>query len=1068
MFLLLAFLGLSISTFAQDEIPDLKDNKGKEFWIMFPENLTTPSPELSLFITSEFATSGIISGPFTDIPFNVMPGEITTIPISLNAMVISEGAIEDKGIYISAEDEVTVYGLNQREFSTDAYLALPIDVLDTEYYIMSYNNFNRFFSSTNTSLLGIVATEDNTVVTITPADDTPSHSANAPFDITLNEGQTYQLQAQAGSLNDLTGTLVSADKPVAVFGGHVCADVPPTESFCDHLIEQMPPISTWGEMFATAPLATRLAGDIFRVLASTDNTQVTIEGNSGFNQSFSLNSGEFEEIDIPSDVYTTINANEPILVAQFSKGDESDPSLVNGDPFMLLIPALEQFQNTYTVSTPATGFDLNFINIVAPNSATGNITLDGSLIDASEFNSITGSSFSAAQIPVESGTHNLSSASPFGVSIYGFADDESYGYLGGQALGGVADVNEIILSIDPIIGQGNEYCFIATAQDEDGNPIESVRVDFIVSGANNLEDFVTTNAEGQAQFCYTPENTGTDNITASVGNVTATASVTIEERVPSSLTLDPEMITVEVGVEVCITGTVIDQFGDPLEGVEIFTEVDGELVGSGISDENGEVEYCFTPTETGLVNIVCYYEGGEEVTAEVTVEDDVELMPTTITLFPTNEILTQGEEFCITAQVLDQNDNPLAGYNVMFEITGVNEASGEMVSDENGEAVFCYTPINTGEDLVTASLGQVVNETPLTIEEADDAESEVVSFNLIDAENDVILQPLNDGDEIILANLPTQSLSIEALTDPDQVGSVTFMLSGPINQLHTENYVPYVIFGDNMGDFSGKLLPPGQYTLTAIPYEEANAEGAAGTPLEINFTIDVTDGLQVTDFDLYDASTDEKLLDLEDGSVINLGELDNNNLTMLINTLPDFVGSVKLELSGPISNMRIENTKPYAVFRNDDSNFFGREFVPGEYTLKATPYTENDAQGMTGTALEVNFSMVDEPLEVARKTSKSKKGQNSELLQDEMLKQEDHYIAYPVPFNDQLFIKTGTDASSLKITLYGLDGKAYPINVQQSHDDLELIFTEQMSAGLYMLTISSDNQLLKSMKVYKK
>lgn len=38
---------------AQSEIPD---NKGKEFWLMFNENV--PPYELSLFLTGDIATSG--------------------------------------------------------------------------------------------------------------------------------------------------------------------------------------------------------------------------------------------------------------------------------------------------------------------------------------------------------------------------------------------------------------------------------------------------------------------------------------------------------------------------------------------------------------------------------------------------------------------------------------------------------------------------------------------------------------------------------------------------------------------------------------------------------------------------------------------------------------------------------------------------------------------------------------------------------------------------------------------------------------------------------------------------
>ena len=58
---------------------------------------------------------------------------------------------------------------------------------------------------------------------------------------------------------------MSANKRVAVFSGSEWTSVG-SEQMGDHLVEQMPPTSTWGWDFITVPIATRTAGDIFRVL----------------------------------------------------------------------------------------------------------------------------------------------------------------------------------------------------------------------------------------------------------------------------------------------------------------------------------------------------------------------------------------------------------------------------------------------------------------------------------------------------------------------------------------------------------------------------------------------------------------------------------------------------------------------------------------------------------------------------------------------------------------------------------------------------------------------------------
>ena len=80
---------------------------------------------------------------------------------------------------------------------------------------------------------------------------------------------------QIRSSTDLTGTVVSANKPVAVFSGSEWTSVG-ADKMGDHLVEQMPPTPTWGWDFITVPIATRRAGDIFRVLGrSTSSSMLT-------------------------------------------------------------------------------------------------------------------------------------------------------------------------------------------------------------------------------------------------------------------------------------------------------------------------------------------------------------------------------------------------------------------------------------------------------------------------------------------------------------------------------------------------------------------------------------------------------------------------------------------------------------------------------------------------------------------------------------------------------------------------------------------------------------------------
>jgi hypothetical protein len=143
----------------------------------------------------------------------------------------------------------------------------------------------------NGTQFGVVATEDATTVTITPAVTTDGHAAGTPYSIDMDQGQTYQLRNTGPAPADLSGTLIQSSKPVAVFGSHQCANVPPGNVACDHIVKQLPPTTAWGMNFVSMRLASRTGGDTFRVLASEDATTVKLNGTSVA----TLNRGQLHE-----------------------------------------------------------------------------------------------------------------------------------------------------------------------------------------------------------------------------------------------------------------------------------------------------------------------------------------------------------------------------------------------------------------------------------------------------------------------------------------------------------------------------------------------------------------------------------------------------------------------------------------------------------------------------------------------------------------------------------------------------------------------------------------------------
>lgn len=497
---------------------------GTDFWLAFnrnfdedPNDIPPQFLDLQVFISSPDGASGTleIEGLGFSVPFSVAAGELITIDLPDEAMITTPDGTEDLGVHVVSDNLISVYGLNQRTFSTDAYLALPVSAWGSDYLVMSYVNS----PSATGSQFGIVANQDNTVVTITLT----GTLFNGPlegttYQVTLDEGEVYQGRSIGGS--DLTGTEITSTQPIGVFGSHFCATVPVGVTFCDHLTEMLPAEDAWGQSFVTVPFAERENGDVFRVLAAEDNTQVEINGSLVA----TLDRGEHYETILTQ--ASSIECSASALVAQFMQGNSADGDDFVGDPAMVLIPPREQFVGEYTVSTPAAGFETNHLNLVVDNNGLGSILLNGAPIAIEEFSPIAGTNFNSAQIPIDLGNYSLTSSTAFGVFVYGTNPDDSYAYPGGQIYSAVAEVNNLSLAPDNSEAPAfSELCFEATLLNADDEPIEGVRIDFVAEGANEASGFSFTDANGVATFCYSGENEGEDILTAFQGDLVEEVTV---------------------------------------------------------------------------------------------------------------------------------------------------------------------------------------------------------------------------------------------------------------------------------------------------------------------------------------------------------------------------------------------------------------------------------------------------------------------------------------------------------------------------------------------------------------
>lgn len=442
LLLLIAFSFLQESSFSQidsasenlEKYRKLKNPEGKEFWLCFQKNYkdskkssTSSELQLELFITGEkdAKVEIEIKGIEYSKNFFVPAGSVKNIKIPPAAQLKSDGVIEQLAVHIVSDVSISVYGLNRRFQTTDTYLGLPVKVLGKEYRAMCYS-----ISVGYTPQFAVVAAEDSTHVVITPTVNTVKHDEDEEFSLMLNKGEVYQVVAKNEKFSscDLTGSLIKANKKIAVFSGHQCAYVPRNIIACNHLVEQLPPIPSWGKHFYLGKLKPR-SNYTYRVLANEAQTKVFADSKLVK----ILNGGEFYEDIATKNIQLT--ASKPVLVAQYSQGFKNGDSL--GDPMMLLISPTQQFLQHYRFATPVNGFWKHSVNIVAPTKAIGTIKLDGRKLDTNLFQPLGISRYSIAYLNVPFGSHNLSADMPFGMYSYGFGYDahafDAYGTMGGQS-----------------------------------------------------------------------------------------------------------------------------------------------------------------------------------------------------------------------------------------------------------------------------------------------------------------------------------------------------------------------------------------------------------------------------------------------------------------------------------------------------------------------------------------------------------------------------------------------------------------------------------------------------------
>jgi gliding motility-associated-like protein len=273
------------------------------------------------------------------------------------------------------------------------------------------------------SMICIVATEDNTTVWITPKATVVGHPANITYSITLNKGQTYTVenvsQATNTAGNNLAGTIVVADKPIAV----TVSDDSVTNSGggCRDLMgDQIVPVDVVGTNYIVnrGNMFANSQEGIF-VVATQNFTTVSVTTNLGtFSQL--LNQGDtWKYVLTATEALAYVDADKNVYVLQASGfGCEVGEAL---------LPPIN-CAGSSQVSFTRTNTETFILNLLCPTSAINNFTLNGSttLVPGSAFNPVPGTAgfwsgaqitFNTTNIPAGSSNFITNSSDFFGLGV---------------------------------------------------------------------------------------------------------------------------------------------------------------------------------------------------------------------------------------------------------------------------------------------------------------------------------------------------------------------------------------------------------------------------------------------------------------------------------------------------------------------------------------------------------------------------------------------------------------------------------------------------------------------------
>ncbi|XP_067660579.1 uncharacterized protein [Haliotis asinina] len=309
------------------------DHRGREFLLGFPlwpntsqggsVKLHVRGPKFTNITTEILGTGEIYN-------YTVGISETLTINMSANIEYNGTDTPNNNSVRVLSTAEVHVYVIRG---VSGGYFAVPKLNWTKEFYTVSYPPSDGGYS-----YFVIIAYEDaNLEITFRREVNFGSIliSPHVPIRVRIFSMQIWSIY----SSEDLTGTYIKSPKPISVLAGTTFPGAPHGGKFVE---EMLLPISFFGSNY----IIPTISGDdaVLRIVASENNTVIYAEGGLYCY----IGAGDYVDIVTDEEDVHCLQSTHPIQVVLIGKRANVSSFSVDGflgDPIMVVVPAVEHFQN---------------------------------------------------------------------------------------------------------------------------------------------------------------------------------------------------------------------------------------------------------------------------------------------------------------------------------------------------------------------------------------------------------------------------------------------------------------------------------------------------------------------------------------------------------------------------------------------------------------------------------------------------------------------------------------------------------------------------------------------------